>query len=929
MNEEIENYFQVRVDSFQKNEKTNELVVKITVTSVELMWNVYRRWKEFIKYLISLQKLTTTRSILLKDWSEEVVLESKEKIDYLQTLINVLFSNECVQREIEKSQFFFESFQPVYSLVSVLHEGSMKFCDCLVQDNLQFTPSHLVLSQNYHLYFYLTTDEFSFPVIDISLPIHSCVYVHSSPTNIFLSIDTKTMFILQMANYIEAEWWSKLIARFPSSKSKIPSPIKKVFESISSVSHNIFAECCNECNPHKKKQLKQEIKQTIQNKNVITAIKKLKTKNVVDNVGEFVELSVQAIMGTNLESVQTTLNSSVCLTINNVIVTENRKLKDLEMKETDFISLQAVNKEMKMILSASALHEEELKEMKEKESKNNDNKINTQIIKTNQINEKEGIICNSKEKTLNNNLNCYPNEHLVKIYSGILHLHLQYKAGPPVTCIGLKFIAGSLIITSARIIFRVEQGDYDNQEDDGLFSSPRRVCSEEGFEIPIPLFYEIKKEKVLLPSIGNYCCVLVKCKNFHQFSLAFFDGNKADELEDIIMKAVGRGRIHEMFYFRGNYESPIYYDKELERLEWNKSGMNLVRIDVKGYPNKVIVPIANEEEINQVIGFRSKGRIPAATWWNREKGVIMRSSQPLVGLKTSRCFSDEKLLEKAAELSKNKRISIIDCRPKLNASANLIKGMGFEDIKYYKNSEIIFLDIDNIHKMRESFLELTSVTKKISYCNVGATDGMKMVTSSKWLYHINKILKGTYLTTNKFLNGNSLLIHCSDGWDRTSQIVSLVEIIVDPYYRTIEGLEALIDKDWIAFGHKFQDRCRHFVSTQSINEYSPIFLQFIDCVYQFMRIFPKEFEFNETFLIEIIQQTYSCYFGNFLFNCVEPINPRPESLWDVLNNKEIQCRFVNPSYHPSTTILNLSFLEKQTPLLWRKYYLQYHKFHSL
>lgn len=31
-----------------------------------------------------------------------------------------------------------------------------------------------------------------------------------------------------------------------------------------------------------------------------------------------------------------------------------------------------------------------------------------------------------------------------------------------------------------------------------------------------------------------------------------------------------------------------------------------------------------------------------------------------------------------------------------------------------------------------------------------------------------------------------VLVHCSDGWDRTTQIVSLAELLLDPYYRTIE-----------------------------------------------------------------------------------------------------------------------------------------------
>ena len=58
----------------------------------------------------------------------------------------------------------------------------------------------------------------------------------------------------------------------------------------------------------------------------------------------------------------------------------------------------------------------------------------------------------------------------------------------------------------------------------------------------------------------------------------------------------------------------------------------------------------------------------------------------------------------------------------------------------------------------------------------------------------------------------------------------------------------------------------HGTDKYSDQDRSPIFLQFIDCVWQIMQQFKAFFEFNELFLLAIVQNMYTCQYGTFLMD---------------------------------------------------------------
>eukprot|EP00606_Chrysophyceae_sp_TOSAG23-5_P000091 GSChrysophyteH2.ASY1.ANO1.1005.1 assembled CDS len=151
--------------------------------------------------------------------------------------------------------------------------------------------------------------------------------------------------------------------------------------------------------------------------------------------------------------------------------------------------------------------------------------------------------------------------------------------------------------------------------------------------------------------------------------------------------------------------------------------------------------------------------------------------------------------------SEGKQLRIADARPKLNANANALAGKGFENVVYLNGeATLTFLDVENIHVMRSSLLRLKQgLPKKMD---------TEIMSSSSWKVHLSLLLKGSIGLCEALILGHPVVVHCSDGWDRTSQLSSLTQVLLDPYYRTIPGFLMLVQKEWCAFGHKFEDRMR-------------------------------------------------------------------------------------------------------------------------
>ncbi|KAI5969265.1 YMR1 [Candida margitis] len=474
------------------------------------------------------------------------------------------------------------------------------------------------------------------------------------------------------------------------------------------------------------------------------------------------------------------------------------------------------------------------------------------------------------------------------------------------------------------------------------------------------------------------------------------------------------------------------------------------------YPRHLIVPSSiSDNVLKHAAKFRSKQRIPAVVYKHKASingNVIARCAQPLVGLNLqNRSIQDEKLIgeifhcqdvERGIHLKKGEQDEIteyqsqqmqrnllVDLRPVTNAMAQHALGAGTENVDNYRNKkgraeeptngsdnhshhsrnprqvDKIFCNIDNIHVVRDSLNKLTTILNDLDRFQQSSQTPsptasaalQHALTKTQWLNRLSIILQSVdRITKSIHLNNTNVIIHCSDGWDRTSQVSALAQLCLDPYYRTTKGFMVLIEKEWVSFGFKFNTRADHggcigavmkkksrrqqlqecpdnnrtdeqssevsidslqlenklaneassagsgaaasvtsflqkaaraardiknsaqnglsnypdgnrpgtpdansdkqFQSTSSSiyggsNERSPVFHQFLDCVYQIFRQQPTKFEFNTRFLKRLLYHYYSCQYGSFLCDSerellqVDKCYDSTVSVWDYFNSR--------------------------------------------
>ncbi|XP_015599450.1 myotubularin-related protein 6 isoform X2 [Cephus cinctus] len=425
-------------------------------------------------------------------------------------------------------------------------------------------------------------------------------------------------------------------------------------------------------------------------------------------------------------------------------------------------------------------------------------------------------------------------------------------------------------------------------------------------EIWILYMHVASVEKLPLTTTGSP--LYIRCKHFLTVTFVIPKERDCYDIYLTLSKLSSPARLEHLYCFYYQESEDVlpqqagwnFFDVQSEfqrqgvpNEEWSLTYLNRNYELCDTYPRYLYVPTScTNTVLSGSAKFRSKGRLPVLTYLHPNEAAICRCSQPLSGF-NARCPEDEEMLYNILHTNSNATyMYVVDTRPKINAIANRAAGKGYENENFYDNIKFHFFGIENIHVMRASLNKLVELQRCTSMNTF-----LSNLESSGWLKHIRSILETAWFIARAVASGVTVVVHCSDGWDRTVQVCSLAALMLDPFYRTIQGFQALIEKDWLSFGHKFSDRCG-FIGSDG-KELSPIFTQFIDATYQLLKQSPTSFQFNELFLLTLHDHVHSCQYGTFVGNCEKDrqilrLSEKTYSLWGYIANHANE--YLNPLY---------------------------------
>ncbi|XP_023019760.2 myotubularin-related protein 10-A isoform X1 [Leptinotarsa decemlineata] len=421
-----------------------------------------------------------------------------------------------------------------------------------------------------------------------------------------------------------------------------------------------------------------------------------------------------------------------------------------------------------------------------------------------------------------------------------------------------KYIPGILTITTFKLSFAsAEDVEPSNCFQQNLLLGINDVCLSS-----IDVIYQIgdRNKKKLTPGqnvTGKVKDILIVCKNMKSFEFSFkmCDKDSGKNVVNALLHHAYPKRHSLLFAY--DYKEPYVnetlnrearfflvksdWEKELKRTKcqnWRISQANFNFHISPMMVETIIVPQSVTDTIIKAAVEKFCCRFLPIWVWGTSKGAALVRMADLLPAIMDRT-EENKLLEHIRKSHPDKKPPHI-----IDLSSPTPKDI---QVSFLKLRELCTPDNTRIFKSQD-------------FKFYGLLDG------TKWLSHVSTCLTKAMEAADKIsMHGSTVVLQEGNGQDMNCIVSSLTQLILDPFFRTKFGFQSLVQKEWVALGHPFANRLGHILDKEI--EPSPLFLLFLDCVWQLLQQYPTAFQISETYLTTLWDSTHISVFDTFLFNC--------------------------------------------------------------
>lgn len=313
---------------------------------------------------------------------------------------------------------------------------------------------------------------------------------------------------------------------------------------------------------------------------------------------------------------------------------------------------------------------------------------------------------------------------------------------------------------------------------------------------------------------------------------------------------------------RGGIQTPLFdrpsdWDREIKRTgasEWRVCSINEKYIISDSLPEYIVVPVSlTDQDLKQYSQLFNDGRVPLWCWNHRNGSALVRMAGPVDPLAQKK--TEQKIFTAITRSHPQRREAILSDLDK---------------------------SLPNIQDIHSAFLKARQICTLDPF-EESEERWLSSIENSRWLEYIRMFLKLSAEVVYNLEGKNvSVVLLEEEDRDLTCVVSSLVQLMLDPHYRSLIGFQSLVQKEWVMAGHRFLDRCNHLKKND--NKESPLFTLFLDCVWQLTNQYPAAFEFTEAYLTVLNDSMWIPLFSTFLFNSSKQSN---QLLHDFAKNKAI------------------------------------------